>query len=132
MRGARVAGAAGLATLAGLFLTPGSAWADPGVAPSGAASASSITVSISPQALLVVPTSLLDGLQSQPTLGPLVGALKGAISDGVTISLDNAAVQGTLNHTATDLTTGKATSQAARKMETISCHNPARSRLWSV
>lgn len=111
--------ASGLVGLAGLVVTPMSAGA--AVAPSGHATASALTLNISPQALLTVPPqvlSALDQLSGQNVLGinttDLVTTLKNALTQTTTLDLDYSDAQATLNQLVSDLTGGSATSTAVR------------------
>jgi hypothetical protein len=112
--------AGSLVGLTGLVLAPISAGAD-AVAPTGRATASALTVNVSPQALLAVPPQLvsaLDQLSGQNILGisttDLVTTLKSALTQTTTLNVDYADAQAILDALAHDLTGGQATSTAVR------------------
>lgn len=120
MRAIRVMVAGSLVGLTGLMLAPISARADT-VAPTGRATASALTVNISPQALLAVPPQLLsalDQLPNQNVLGintaDLITTLKNALTQTTTLNVDYSDAQATLDRLAKDLTGGQATSTAVR------------------
>lgn len=107
MRVARITAAGGVLSIAGLLALPMSAGADTAQAGYGSAKASSLTLTVSPQALLAI--SGLDKLP-QDDLG-LVSTLKGAVQGDTSVSLDLSTADGVLNAARTDLVSGKAESR---------------------
>jgi LPXTG-motif cell wall-anchored protein len=91
-------------------LTPVTSQAD--TAPSGLAKASSLSLTLSPQALavLALPPQLQSTLQSLPC--GVGNVAQSALTQTTTLALDSASNDGTLNSAATDLVSGEATSEA--------------------
>jgi hypothetical protein len=91
-------------------IAPSTSSAD--TAPSGMAKASSLSLSLSPQALavLAVPAPLQTALAALPChVGTVLG---NALTDTTTVALDAASNNGTLNSVGSDLVSGQATSEA--------------------
>lgn len=107
----RVLGVAGLVGIMVLpFAAPTTSSAD--TTPSGLAKASSLSLSLSPQALavLAIPAQLQSALNALPCgVGTALGS---ALTQTTTVALDAASNDGTLNSVANDLLTGEATSEA--------------------
>lgn len=107
----RVLGVAGLVGIMVLpFAAPTTSSAD--TTPSGLAKASSLSLSLSPQALavLAIPPQLQSALNALPCgVGTALGS---ALTQTTTVALDAASNDGTLNTVAGDLITGEATSEA--------------------
>ena len=107
----RVLGVAGLVGIMVLpFAAPTTSSADS--TPSGLAKASSLSLSLSPQALaaLALPQQLLSALNVLPC--GVGTALGNALTSTTTVALDAASNDGTLNNIAGDLLSGEATSEA--------------------
>lgn len=104
----------GLAGLTGALLipalTPITSHAD--TTPSGLAKASSLSLSLSPQALavLALPPQLQTALKALPCGVGTVA--QSALTQTTSLALDNASNDGTLNSAANDLVSGEATSEA--------------------
>ena len=107
----RVLGVAGFVGIMVLpFAAPTTSSAD--TTPSGLAKASSLSLSLSPQALavLAIPPQLQSALNALPCgAGTALGS---ALTQTTTVALDAASNDGTLNSVASDLITGEATSEA--------------------
>lgn len=107
---------AAMAGVAGLLMLPVSAGAA-NAAPSGSASASTISLSVDPRAIVdvasLLPPSVLSTLSTlkDPTGLGLTGILTQGLTQPDTLSLDSAIASATLNAAATDLTAASATSQ---------------------
>ena len=91
---------------------PATAGRAAGDAPSGLAKASSISVRISPQAILPLPAQLLGALKSLPDACGAVSLVQNAATSTTTVALDSASTTGTLTDGATDLASGQAASEA--------------------
>lgn len=107
----RAVGVAGLITFIALpVIAPVTSSAD--TTPSGLAKASSMSLSLSPQALavLALPSQLQTALSALPCNVGTV--LTNALTDTTTVALDAASNNGTLNNAAGDLLSGEATSEA--------------------
>lgn len=107
----RVLGVAGLVGIMVLpFAAPTTSSAD--TTPSGLAKASSLSLSLSPQALaaIAIPAQLQTALNALPCgVGTALGS---ALTQTTTVDLDASSNDGTLNSGATDLVSGEATSSA--------------------
>lgn len=107
----RILGVAGLVGIMVLpFAAPTTSSAD--TTPSGLAKASSLSLSLSPQALaaIAIPAQLQTALNALPCgVGTALGS---ALTQTTTVDLDASSNDGTLNSAATDLVSGEATSSA--------------------
>ena len=115
MVGSRIAGAGGLVGLAGILLTQGAASVTShaaGTTPYGMAQASSIAVSLSPQAIAPALSAVTSALQSLPDACGAISALSNAATSTTSVALDSATATGTLTGTADDVASGGATSSA--------------------